>query len=97
MKPNDRNRILCPDCGKSKILFGSERKATNFIKYNGKDILKENQTIDDLRVYYCPSCGGWHITSKPYKKSYSYRTDNLIKAYTKDMENNILRNKINSK
>lgn len=68
------------------MVFPTEKKARNFIKYNGSDILKENQSIDDLRVYYCPSCCGYHISSKPYKRKYKHRTDNLIKAYHKDKE-----------
>lgn len=89
MKPNSRNRIVCPDCGKSKLLFETESKAKNFIKFNGIDLLKtENQTIEDLRVYYCPSCCGYHITSKPYKVSYDFNTRNLINAYKKNITTN---------
>lgn len=87
MKPNSRNRIICPDCGRSKMLFETESKAKNFIKFNGEDILKDNQTIDDLRVYYCPSCCGYHISSKPYKPSYEHHTDNLINAFQKQQAN----------
>lgn len=87
MKPNNRSRIICPDCGKPKMFFETESKAKNFIKFNGEDILKDNQTINDLRVYYCPSCCGYHISSKPYKQSYDYNTYNLIKAYQKQKAN----------
>lgn len=30
MKP--KNRVMCPDCGRSKMLFETETKANNFIK-----------------------------------------------------------------
>lgn len=80
MKPKN-NKPFCPDCGRPKMLFETEKKAQNFIKYNGNDILKEGQTIDQIRVYYCPSCCGYHITTKPFKEGYNYRTENLIKAY----------------
>lgn len=88
MKPNSRNRIICPDCDKPKMFFETENKARNFIKFNGEDILKDNQTIDDLRVYYCPSCCGYHISSKPYRPSYDHRTDNLINAFQKQVNSN---------
>lgn len=35
----------------------------------------------ELRSYYCPACGGYHISSKPYKKAYDHNTENLIRAY----------------
>lgn len=60
MKP--KNRILCPDCGKPKILFESENKANNFIKFNASEIPHG----DKLRSYYCPACCGWHVSSHEY-------------------------------
>lgn len=86
MKPNKNNRIMCPDCGRPKMYFETEKKARNFIRYNGEELLRENQTIDDLRAYYCPSCMGWHITSKPFRHSYTHNTDNLIRRYHKNIE-----------
>jgi DNA polymerase-3 subunit delta' len=44
------------------MLFKSEKKAENFIKYNSDEILNETG-IAPVRAYYCPFCGGWHITS----------------------------------
>ena len=86
MKPKN-NRPICPDCGRPKLLFETEKKALNFIKFNGEEILRDEQTTDDLRAYYCPSCCGWHITSKPYKKTYEHRTDRLIERYRKEKAN----------
>lgn len=83
MKPT-RNRVMCPDCGRAKMLFESECSARNFIKFNGDDIDTHG---GKLRVYYCPACCGYHISSKPYKEGYSYRTENLIKRYKEDIEN----------
>jgi hypothetical protein len=77
MKPK-RNRVMCPDCGRAKMLFESEAKANNFIKWNGPDI---NTHGGVLRPYYCPSCCGWHISSKPYIEQYGHRTEELIGAY----------------
>ena len=75
MKP--KNRIICPDCGKPKMLFETERKANDFIKWNGEEM----EFGKELRVYYCPSCCGWHISHQKHRKSYDKRTDNLIGAY----------------
>ena len=86
MKPKN-NRIFCPDCGKAKMLFETERKAQNFIKFNGQDILRDGQTIDQIRVYYCPSCCGYHITSKPFKESYKHNTERLLKEYKQSNAN----------
>lgn len=76
-----KNRIMCPDCGRPKILFETEAKAKNFIRYNGVNIQKTGQ----LRPYYCPACGGYHISSKKHKKSYDNNTTNLIRAYQNDI------------
>ena len=86
MKPNN-NKPFCPDCGRPKMLFETERKAQNFIKYNGQDILRNGQTIDQIRVYYCPSCCGYHITTKPFRESYNHRTERLIRAYNDSKAN----------
>lgn len=77
MKP--KNRVMCPDCGRQKMLFETKEKAINFIKFNGEEISNGKK----LRWYYCPACGGFHISSKPYKKKYKGRTDKLIEAYKK--------------
>lgn len=83
MKP--KNRVMCPDCGRAKMLFKTEKEALTFIKFNGLEI---TDNVADLRVYYCPACCGYHITSKPYKESYDYRTDRLIKRYNNDVNTN---------
>lgn len=54
MSKPTKNRIMCPECGRAKMLFESESKARNFIKFNGDDFGHENE----LRPYYCQSCGG---------------------------------------
>jgi hypothetical protein len=36
MKPT--HRIFCPDCGKPKMLFETERKAQDFLKWNASEI-----------------------------------------------------------
>ena len=59
------------------MLFESEAKAINFIKWN-KDNIKGG---DQLRAYYCPACCGWHISHQKYSKNMEGRTDKLIEAY----------------
>ena len=72
-----KNRIMCPDCGKQKMLFESEAKANNFIKFN-KDTIENG---DKLRAYYCPACCGWHISHQKFHKDMEGRTDKIIEAY----------------
>ena len=72
-----KNRIMCPDCGRQKILFESESKANSFIKWNKDNI----ENGDKLRAYYCPACCGWHISHQKYHKDMEGRTDKLIEAY----------------
>jgi len=79
MKPT-RNRMMCPDCARPKMLFESEAKAQRFIDFNGQDM----EFGDRLRPYYCPACCGWHISHKTYSKYYEGRTDELIEAYHSD-------------
>jgi hypothetical protein len=81
MKPT-KNRVMCPECFKQKMLFETQKQADNFIKWNGEEIDTNGGT---LRSYYCPACGGYHISSKPYKKAYEHNTENLIKRYEKDV------------
>lgn len=93
MKPT-RNRVMCPECGRSKMLFDSESKAKNFIKWNGDDIDTHG---GELRPYYCPACGGYHISSKAHKVSYDHSTERLINAYKKDVETSRIRTKCETK
>jgi hypothetical protein len=81
MKPKN-NRVVCPECFRQKMLFETQKQADNFIKWNGEDI---DTNGGELRSYYCPACGGYHISSKPYKKVYEHNTENLIKRYEKDI------------
>jgi len=72
-----KNRIMCPDCGRQKMLFESEAKANNFINWN-KDTIPNG---DKLRSYYCPACCGWHISHQKYHEDMEGRTDKLIEEY----------------
>ena len=72
-----KNRVMCPDCGRQKMLFESESKANSFIKWNKDEI----ENGDKLRAYYCPACCGWHISHQKFHKDMEGRTDKLIEAY----------------
>ena len=81
MKPT-KNRVMCPDCRKPKMLFETERKALDHIKWNSEGM---EYGADSMRAYYCPSCCGWHITHKRHKDSYDHHTEELISDYKKSV------------
>jgi len=61
MKPT-HNRVYCIGCKRPKMLFESQAKADNFIKYNRDEIASlYNKVLS--RSYYCSFCCGWHVTS----------------------------------
>lgn len=68
MKPI-RNRVFCLDCKGTKMLFATEAKANNFIRFNTDEIMEETGKAP-IRAYYCESCGGWHTTSNSKKEYY---------------------------
>ena len=68
MKPT-RNRVYCLDCKGTKMLFATEAKANNFIRFNTDEIMEETGKAP-VRSYYCESCGGWHTTSNSKKEYY---------------------------
>ena len=70
---------MCPDCGRPKMLFETERKANGFIRWNGDELHVPEGC--ELRAYYCPSCCGWHISHQRHKEHYDRQTDNLIDAF----------------
>lgn len=61
MKPKN-NRIFCIGCHHNKMLFATQAKADNFIKFNSKDIAAHSSKVPS-RSYYCSFCCGWHVTS----------------------------------
>ena len=75
-----KNRVLCPDCGREKILFETEKKANLFIEYNWESLTDDK---DKLKIYYCPACCGYHISSHKYKGD-NRNTERLINNYNKD-------------
>lgn len=69
MKPN-KIRRFCPDCGRVKAVFDTEKAAKMFIEYNGDDIMANGGYVP-TRVYYCDLCCGWHVTSR---KNYEHKS-----------------------
>ena len=65
MKPT-RNKVYCLSCRRQKMIFESQSKADNFIRYNQEEIEEENGRAP-VRSYYCKLCAGWHVTSKASK------------------------------
>jgi hypothetical protein len=61
MKPK-KNRVFCPDCGRPKMRFESEKKADTFIKFNRAEIEAESG-FGPKRSYFCAFCAAWHVTS----------------------------------
>jgi hypothetical protein len=60
MKPT-KNKVFCNNCNRAKMLFETEKKAENFIRFN-KDEIEAETGIVPQRAYYCLFCGGWHVT-----------------------------------
>ena len=63
MKPT-KNHYYCVACHRPKMLFETQAKANNFIRYNAAEMLQAG-TKAPVRSYYCSLCGGWHVTSNP--------------------------------
>ena len=84
MKPS-KSRVYCPECGRQKILFETEKKALNFIKFNSEEIEEESGRAP-IRAYYCEFCGGWHVTSSPYYSESKTSANAFIKAYNQDIQ-----------
>lgn len=61
MKPK-KNHVFCRACNRPKMLFESQAKADNFIKFNRDEIKSSNGKAPE-RSYFCAFCGGWHVTS----------------------------------
>ena len=90
MKPT-RNKLFCYGCRRQKMLFETQSKADNFIRYNSDGILEETGKAP-VRSYYCEICGGYPVTSNPSAEvgeRLNQRDRQLIDkvtAYKKDIE-----------
>ena len=63
MKPT-KSLVYCYGCNRRKMLFTTQEKADNFIKFNKEEILDEKGRAP-VRSYYCRLCNGYHVTSNP--------------------------------
>jgi hypothetical protein len=79
MKPT-KNRVYCKDCGKSKMLFETEKKAETFMKFNSGEI-EEESGYKPERCYFCTYCGGWHVTSRKEYLAIKSRTEKVLDLY----------------
>lgn len=61
MRPTN-NRVYCIGCKHPKMLFETQTKADNFIKFNRDEIASSSEKVP-ARSYYCSFCCGWHVTS----------------------------------
>jgi hypothetical protein len=82
MRPT-RNKVFCKDCERTKILFETEKKADNFIKFNYEEI-EVKSGYSPQRSYYCLFCGGWHITSIKVKIGLS-RKEQMFEQYRQEI------------
>ena len=56
-----RIRIVCPEGG-SKLLFPSHESAKEFVD-DAKANTRHPEEYQNLRIYYCKACGGYHTTT----------------------------------
>lgn len=63
--------MYCPLSHKTKFFFETKRKAELFIQYNAEKIKSENGYAP-TRIYFCPACQAFHLTSKPLGRSVEY-------------------------
>jgi hypothetical protein len=78
MKPT-KNKVFCNNCNRAKMLFETEKKAENFIRFNKEEIEAESGVVPQ-RAYYCLFCGGWHITHYKEKRGKT-RNEKLFEVF----------------
>lgn len=74
IKPT-KNTYYCPACGKTKMLFQSEKEAQTFLRYNQEEIEECNGKAP-VRAYYCDMCLGWHLSSQ--RRAYKVSSSELM-------------------
>lgn len=66
-----KNKVFCYGCNKEKILFATQEKADNFIRFNSGEFLEKGKKAA-MSSYYCRFCLGYHVTSNTNKASRKY-------------------------
>ncbi|TDQ79787.1 hypothetical protein [Sphingobacterium yanglingense] len=84
MKPS-KSRYYCPEAQRHKILFESEKKAEDFIRYNNEEIRKATGYAP-VRSYQCIACDGWHVTSSSEVRDLPIKTEMVIQAFREAQE-----------
>lgn len=83
MKPT-KNLYYCCDCGKTKMLFKTEKKALTFIRFNAEEIASRNADGKaPARAYYCVACGAWHTSSSLEPPAHSSRVERYLRSLSK--------------
>jgi len=86
------SRVVCPACGRMKMVFETEKKAQNFMKFNNQNF--DNTEVVPVRAYYCAACGGWHVTKrKTWNKYKEDPAEKLVRAYKNATEKKPKRSK----
>jgi vacuolar-type H+-ATPase subunit I/STV1 len=64
------------------MLFETEKKAENFIKFNSEEI-EEEAGFKPERTYFCIACNGWHVTSQKEFLKLKSKTEIIEDLYIK--------------
>ena len=72
------------------MLFDTERKAQDFLKWNASEI----KGGENLHPYYCKACCGWHLTHVDHREEYDVRMDERISAYRESKSGQKWQNKL---
>ena len=72
------------------MLFETERKAQDFLKWNASEI----KGGENLHPYYCKACCGWHLTHVDHCEEYDVRMDERISAYRESKSGQKWQNKL---
>ena len=86
-------KAICNDTG--KIIYPNEMKARGVIVFlrqtlkhktpDGKRIKHRRGKVEQKRVYYCSSCGGFHLTKLAWEVYKGKRhSSNKLKRYEKE-------------
>ena len=78
-----KHRVFCPSANRQKLLFETERKALNFIRYNG-DVIEKESGYRPIRAYYCTCCGGYHTTSQQHNTLTDEQLDAIVERGESD-------------